>query len=125
MEYVHAPLLETTPNMATTPFPCGFWSASTNQVSKPLLKYVLCLMGRSCVCFSAGNESDSKQGYHFQTTQDEHSNVVVLTPKDLRLTYYFMAAWEQEPNAIKTEEAFVKYLDGVVTELSSPLDVRL
>ncbi len=60
-----------------------------------------------------------------QTTQDEHSNVVVLTPKDLRLTYYFMAAWEQEPNAIKTEEAFVKYLDGVVTELSSPLDVRL
>lgn len=60
-----------------------------------------------------------------QTTEDEHSHVVVLTPKDLQLTYYFMAAWEQEPNSIKTEEAFVDYLNGVAKELSSPLGVSL
>lgn len=60
-----------------------------------------------------------------ETTEDEHSHVVVLTPKDLQLTYYFLATWEQEPNAIKTEEAFVDYLNGVLIELSSPLSAGL
>lgn len=59
-----------------------------------------------------------------QITEDEHSHVVVLSPTNNRLTYYFLAAWEQEPNGIHTQEAFQKYLDQVVMELGTPLAVK-
>jgi len=60
-----------------------------------------------------------------EITEDEHSHVVVLRPDNNQLTYYFVAAWEQDPEAIQTREAFVKYLEEVVTALGMPPSVDL
>lgn len=60
-----------------------------------------------------------------EITEDEHSHVVVLAPKKLALTYYFTGAWEQEPNGITTEAAFIDYLNGVAKALSAPLNTSL
>lgn len=60
-----------------------------------------------------------------EITEDELSHVVVLKPSNNHLTYYFLAAWEQEPGGIQTQEAFAKYLDEVVMELGAPLIVQL
>lgn len=43
--------------------------------------------------------------------QDENSHVVVLKPNQNQLTYYFAAAWEQEPQGIKTMNEFKEYLE--------------
>ncbi|MFK7983943.1 MAG: DUF4861 domain-containing protein [Saprospiraceae bacterium] len=60
-----------------------------------------------------------------EITEDKHSHIVVLKPTNKKLTYYFLAAWEQEPNALKTQEAFIKYLNEIVAELDMPLTVNL
>ncbi len=60
-----------------------------------------------------------------EITADKHSHVVVLKPTNNQLTYYFLAAWKQEPNAMQTQEVFMKYLQEVVAELSMPLTVNL
>ncbi len=44
-------------------------------------------------------------------TDDKNSHVVVLTPENQRLDYYFLGAWELEENGIKTKEEFVQYLE--------------
>jgi len=54
-------------------------------------------------------------------TEDQHSLVVVLKPANGALTYYFLGAWEQEPNGIKTAEEFEAYLNQTVAELNAPL----
>lgn len=54
-------------------------------------------------------------------TEDQYSHVVVLKPRNGELTYYFLGAWEQEPNGIKTAEAFASYLNQTVAALNSPL----
>lgn len=59
-----------------------------------------------------------------EITEDEFSHVVVLTPNNNELTYYFLAAWEQEPGGIHTEEAFRQYLDEVIMELGTPVAVK-
>lgn len=56
-------------------------------------------------------------------TQDDNSHVVVLKPENNNLSYYFLAAWEQEKDGIKDKESFIKYLDQLVEELSNPLVV--
>jgi hypothetical protein len=58
-------------------------------------------------------------------TEDKLNNVVVLKTKEGKLTYYFLAAWEQEPQGIKNEEEFITYLEKVIKELDSPLSVEL
>nr|HMQ43659.1 DUF4861 domain-containing protein [Mariniflexile sp.] len=40
---------------------------------------------------------------------DDH--LVVFKPTTKTLTYYFLGAWEQEPNGIKTKEAFLQDLN--------------
>jgi len=55
---------------------------------------------------------------------DQHSHVVVLRPANGALTYYFLGAWEQEPNGIKTAEAFEAYLNQTVAELNAPLVIE-
>lgn len=57
-------------------------------------------------------------------TEDTHSHVVVLTPNGNKLTYYFLAAWEQEPGGITSETAFRAYLDQTVRELAQPVTVQ-
>jgi len=65
-----------------------------------------------------------KKGQLMQRTEDEHSHVVVLQPDgDNTLSYYFLAAWEQEPGGIKTENAFHAYLAQTIKELSAPVEI--
>jgi hypothetical protein len=40
---------------------------------------------------------------------DDH--LVIFKPTTKTITYYFLGAWEQEPNGIKTEEAFITDLN--------------
>jgi hypothetical protein len=58
-----------------------------------------------------------------ELAEDQHSHVVVLKPQNGRLTYYFLGAWEQELDGIKSAEAFKAYLDAVAAELNSPVMV--
>ncbi|MFI1772018.1 DUF4861 family protein [Thalassobellus citreus] len=44
-------------------------------------------------------------------------NLVVFKPSTKALTYYFLGAWEQEPNGIKTEEAFIADLNKKLESL--------
>ncbi|MDN3670624.1 DUF4861 domain-containing protein [Echinicola jeungdonensis] len=61
-----------------------------------------------------------------EVTNDENSHVAVLSPeKGKNITYYFLAAWEQEPNGIKDKTTFKKYLERMVDELSQPIEVIL
>ena len=57
-------------------------------------------------------------------TEDEHSHVVILKPENNSLTYYFLAAWEQEPNGIQSEDEFVKYLEEIVLTLDVALVIE-
>ncbi len=56
-----------------------------------------------------------------EITEDALNHVIVMTPTKGNLTYYFLAAWEQEPDGITTEEEFATYLDTTVAELDSPI----
>ncbi|MBB4080668.1 hypothetical protein GGR28_003303 [Lewinella aquimaris] len=58
-----------------------------------------------------------------EVTADEHSHVVVLRPDNQRLTYYFLATWEQDTQPIRTREAFVAYLEVQLSRLNHPLTV--
>lgn len=56
-----------------------------------------------------------------KVTEDQHSQVVVLKPQNGQLNYYFLGAWEQEPDGIKSVEEFKAYLDEVTAELNAPV----
>ncbi len=58
-------------------------------------------------------------------TEDDLNNVVVLKTENGQLTYYFLAAWEQEAEGIKSEEEFTRYLEGVTEELNSPILIEI
>ncbi|MCB0639573.1 MAG: DUF4861 family protein, partial [Lewinella sp.] len=60
-----------------------------------------------------------------EITEDAHSQVVVLRPSQGKLTYYFGAAWEQEPNGITTEAAFTDYLNQLTEAMAQPAQVNL
>ncbi len=48
----------------------------------------------------------------------EFDHLVVFKPTTGPITYYFAAAWEQEKNGIKSEEAFLSYLDTTLADLN-------
>ena len=52
-----------------------------------------------------------------ELTEDELSYVIKLNPLNGKMNYYFCAAWEQEPNGIKNEVQFIKYLDETIEQL--------
>ena len=54
---------------------------------------------------------------------DKVSHLVVLRPANGSLKYYFAAAWQQEPNGIKSVEEFRLYLESVVKKLDNPVRV--
>ncbi|WP_299819710.1 DUF4861 domain-containing protein [uncultured Pontibacter sp.] len=58
-------------------------------------------------------------------TIDANSHVVKLTPTQGKLQYYFLSAWELEPDGIKTEEEFIKYLNKTAQELANPVQVEV
>lgn len=59
-----------------------------------------------------------------EVAEDQHSHVVVLKPANGQLTYYFLGAWEQELNGIKTAEEFEACLKQAMAELNSPLTIH-
>ncbi|WP_304156877.1 DUF4861 family protein, partial [Mesonia mobilis] len=46
-----------------------------------------------------------------------HDHLVIFKPTKNRVSYYILAAWEQEKNGIKTKEKFVKDLDEKLSTL--------
>ncbi len=61
-----------------------------------------------------------------EITNDQHSHVAVLNPVNGKnITYYFLAAWEQEPEGIKDKASFKQYLEQMVDELSQPVEITL
>ncbi|MBN1302470.1 MAG: DUF4861 domain-containing protein [Melioribacteraceae bacterium] len=59
-----------------------------------------------------------------ELNEDELSHVVKLRPVDGKLTYYFCAAWEKEPDGIKSEEEFINYLIQTADGLSNKIEVK-
>lgn len=58
-------------------------------------------------------------------TEDDLSHIVILEPKNGKLTYYFLAAWEQEPDGIQTLDEFYQYLNRKILELENDINVVL
>jgi hypothetical protein len=58
-----------------------------------------------------------------EISEDDLNHFLILEPTDGTLTYYFAAAWEYEPNGIKTENEFVDYLNQTVYKLNNPVEV--
>jgi hypothetical protein len=58
-----------------------------------------------------------------EITEDPFSDVIVLSPADGKIGYYFLAAWEKEPEGVKTKEAFLGYLETVLACLDTPVQV--
>ncbi len=52
-----------------------------------------------------------------KTGVDDH--LVVFKPTNKTVTYYFLGAWEQEQNGIKTQEAFIADLDKKLETLNA------
>lgn len=66
-----------------------------------------------------------KQADVLEVTADELSHVVVLKPSSQEISYYFLAAWELEPEGRRTKEAFENYLNQTIWELSNPIKVKI
>lgn len=54
---------------------------------------------------------------------DKLNNLMIFDVKDSVLKYYFLSAWELEPNGIKTLEQFKAYLQHELDALESPVNV--
>ncbi len=63
------------------------------------------------------------QADELAVTRDSMSHVVVLNPDDQELTYYFLAAWELEPNGITDRAAFEAYLEETLKRLDKPIEI--
>jgi hypothetical protein len=58
-------------------------------------------------------------------TEDELNEVAILKAQNGMLTYYFLAVWEQEPDGIRNEEEFIKYLEKTIKEIDSPISIEI
>ncbi len=58
-------------------------------------------------------------------TEDEFSHLVSLKPNAGKVEYYFLAAWEKEPNGIVNEEAFRNYIIQIAQALANPVQVKV
>ncbi|MBC3845016.1 DUF4861 family protein [Winogradskyella echinorum] len=54
-----------------------------------------------------------------QIKKGEDDYLIEFKPTTNAVTFYFLGAWEQEPDGIKTEAEFKTYLDGLLNELNS------
>ncbi len=59
-----------------------------------------------------------------QVTADDLSHVLVFNSNDNTLSYYLLAAWEQEKGGIQSKEEFEDYLNKEIEKLSSPLEIH-
>jgi hypothetical protein len=58
-----------------------------------------------------------------ETAEDTNSHVIKLKPSKGNLTYYFLSAWEKEPEGIKDQNQFENYLEKVSLWLANPVKV--
>lgn len=70
-----------------------------------------------------------RRGHRDTQTEDDSSYVSVMKTASSRagigeVEYYFLAAWEGEPNGITSREAFVEYLDQTVERLTLTPRIR-
>ena len=63
------------------------------------------------VFYKTDDASEVKKG--------EFDYLVEFKPTTKPIEFYFLGAWEQEPNGIKTQEEFLKYLDDKLLELNN------
>lgn len=56
-------------------------------------------------------------GFH----EDENNHVVEFSSADFGISYYFGAAWELEPNGIRNETDFIKWVEKSARELANPV----
>ena len=52
-----------------------------------------------------------------EVTEWEHDYLLVFKPSTKAISFYFLGAWEQEKDGIKTEAEFLSYLDEKLNEL--------
>ena len=53
------------------------------------------------------------------TFEGEHDHLIQFKPTKNAVSFYFLGAWEQEINGIKTQEEFITYLNGLLDKLNS------
>jgi hypothetical protein len=54
-----------------------------------------------------------------EVTEWEHDYLLIFKPATKAISFYFLGAWEQEKEGIKTEAEFLSYLDEKLNELNS------
>ena len=64
-----------------------------------------------------------KNSAYISSGNDAESYYITLKPEEGKVTYYFAAAWQQEPNGIKNKEDFLKYLEQTKESLESDITV--
>ena len=65
------------------------------------------------------------KSYLLNISEDDLSYFVILKPDNNGLTYYFCAAWEEEPNGIKSKKEFIDYLNNEINKLNSPIKIEI
>ncbi|HSR17120.1 MAG TPA: DUF4861 family protein, partial [Ignavibacteriaceae bacterium] len=65
---------------------------------------------------------NNREKVEFKETNDSY--VVILKPNSGKIIYYFCAAWEKEPEGIKTKEEFNFYIDKTLEKLDNPIAVQ-
>ena len=53
-----------------------------------------------------------------EVTEWQHDYLLLFKPTTNEITFYFLGAWEQEKDGIKTEADFLSYLDEKLAELN-------
>lgn len=66
-----------------------------------------------------------RKGDRIKQTQDEHNYVILMDTAGNDLDYYFLGAWEAEPDGITNHDEFVAYLEKEVEKLTLPLRERV
>lgn len=62
---------------------------------------------------------------YLETIRDDNLNhIAVLKALDNKLSYFFLATWEQEKNGVKTRKDFINYLNEKVETLNKPLQIH-
>ena len=54
-----------------------------------------------------------------EVTEWEHDHLLLFKPTTNEISFYFLGAWEQEKDGIKSEADFLTYLDGLLNELNT------
>lgn len=63
------------------------------------------------IFYNIDEVSEQKEGVN--------DHLIIFKPTTTKITYYFLGAWEQEPNGIKSQEDFIKDLDIKLEKLEN------